>query len=82
VAVPVTAVGITLGAGLSGSGQLWVEDVVLEVVSPAYRQRGEISDLRIEASEIEDHKARLKSYSDAPFTPQNADFEGLVSKVK
>lgn len=80
VAVPVTAVGITLGAGLSGSGQLWVEDVVLEVVSPAYRQRGEISDLRIEASEIEDHKARLKSYSDAPLTLQNGDFEGLSAK--
>ena len=79
--VPRDAVGISFGAVLNGSGQLWVDDVALEPVGrdvpltkesigPAATSTG----VNARHDDTRRRRAQLRAYQDAPMRPVNVSF--------
>lgn len=71
--VPNDALGLQVGAVLSGSGTAWVDDIRLEVVS---------SDVPVTAppsagEPFHDSSYVIAEYQRAPSEPRNLDFEGI-----
>jgi len=73
--VPTYAIGIAFGVLFSGSGELLVDDVVLESVSTSTPTT---NILKAETPVSGDPEATVAAYSHSPAAPTNLDFEGAA----
>ena len=86
VDVPTDAVGITFGFALTGPGQLWLDDLRLDVVGtevavtgqPGHETYGGRTQTGLPPAALAAlRRAQLRSYELAPLRPVNLDFEQL-----
>jgi hypothetical protein len=83
--VPRTAVGITFGMLLSGSGQVWLDDVALEVVdqdTPVTGRAGGLYPNQLNARELEKKRRDQEvAYRNVSMTPINLALRAEVGTV-
>ena len=77
VDVPDDALGVTFGLMLGGTGTVWIDDVVLDVVSPATPRSGQAPPRPQPSADTE--RMLRERYAAEPTRPRNLGFEEVVT---
>ncbi len=94
--VPGDAHGLTFGVMLNGAGELWIDDVALDVVGDdvpttghsggLHGERRGVTDVYLDGPDVtvnrEPRSLPRAAYDEAPAEPRNMDFEGEKDALK